>query len=51
MWLIWAAFALFGFCASCKTAVERMTQRVLLRNKARRLREAELRMLALPVRP
>lgn len=51
MWLIWAAFALIGFCASCKTAVERMTQRVLLRNKARRLREAELRILALPARP
>jgi hypothetical protein len=48
MWLIWAAFALFGFAASCKTAVERMTQRVLLRNKTRRLREVELQMLALP---
>ncbi len=51
LWLIWAAFALFGFCASCKTAVERMTQRFLLRNKARRLREVELQMLALPARP
>ena len=51
MWLIWAAFALIGFCASCKTAAERMTQRVLLRDKARRLREAELRTLALPARP
>ena len=51
MWLIWAGFALIGFCASCKTAAERMTQRVLLRNKARRLRVAELRMLALPARP
>ncbi len=51
MWLIWAALALFGFCASCKTAVERMTQRALLRRKARRLREMELRVLALPARP
>ena len=51
LWLIWAAFALVGFCASCKTAVERMTQRVLLRNKARRLREAELRVLAIRARP
>jgi hypothetical protein len=51
MWLIWAAVALIGFCASCKTAAERMTQRILLRNKARRLREVELRILALPARP
>lgn len=51
MWLIWAAFALFGFCASCKSAVERLTQRVLLRGKARRLREMESRLLALPARP
>ena len=51
MWLIWAAFAALGFCASCKTAVERMTQRLLLRSKARRLRAAELQMLALPARP
>ena len=55
IWLIWrryrmllglAAVALIGFCASCKTAAERMTQRILLRNKARRLREVELRILA-----
>jgi hypothetical protein len=51
MWLIWAAFALFGFCASCKSAVERLTQRALLRGKARRLREMESRLLALPARP
>jgi hypothetical protein len=51
MWLIWAAFAALGFCASCKTAVERMTQRLLLRSKARRLRAAELQRLALPARP
>jgi hypothetical protein len=50
LWLIWAAFALFGFCASCKTAVERVTQRVLLRGKVRRVREAEMRMLAIPAR-
>ncbi len=51
MWLIWAAFALFGFCASCKAAVERMTQRTLLRRKLRRLRAIELPALALPARP
>lgn len=51
MWLIWTAFALFGFCASCKSAVERLTQRALLRGKARRLREMELQMLALPAQP
>jgi hypothetical protein len=51
MWLIWAAFALIGFCVSCKTAVERMTQRALLHSKARRLRAMELRVLALAARP
>ena len=48
IWLIWAAFALLGFCASCKTAVERMTQRAIFRRKARRRRNAELPMLAIP---
>lgn len=33
MWLIWAALALFGFFASCKAAVERMTLRYLQRRK------------------
>jgi hypothetical protein len=51
MWLIWAGFAVLGFCASCKSAVERMTQRALLRRKARRLRAREVRVLALPARP
>lgn len=51
MGLIWAGFALFGFCASCKTAVERMTQRALLRRKARRLRKIGMQTLALPARP
>jgi len=51
MWLLWAAFALLGFCASCKTAVERMTERALLRGKARRLRKAEFRVLVIPARP
>ncbi len=51
MWLMWAAFALFGFCASCKTTVERMTQCAVMRGKARRLHEMELRVLALPARP
>jgi hypothetical protein len=34
-WLLWAAFALFGFCASCKSAAERATQRYLDRRKLR----------------
>ena len=49
-WLIWAAFALFGFCSSCKAAAERMTQRHLLRQKLRRARDAELLALALATR-
>jgi hypothetical protein len=48
IWLFWAAFTLLGFCASCKAAVERMTQRHLLRRKLRRIREAELALLASP---
>jgi hypothetical protein len=34
-WLLWAGFALFGFCASCKAATERATQRYLNRRKLR----------------
>jgi hypothetical protein len=34
-WVLWAAFALLGFCASCKAAVERTTQRYLDRRKLR----------------
>jgi hypothetical protein len=45
LWLLWAAFALLGFCASCKAAVERMTLRHLLRQKLRRARETQLRMV------
>ena len=37
MWLLWAAFAVLGFFASCKAAVERMTQRHILRQKLRRV--------------
>jgi hypothetical protein len=46
MWLFWAAFTLLGFCASCKAAVERMTQRHILRLKLRRAHEAERQLLA-----
>jgi hypothetical protein len=38
LWLFWAAFSLFGFAASCKATVERMTQRYLTRQKLRRAR-------------
>jgi hypothetical protein len=34
-WLLWAGFAVFGFCASCKAATERATQRYLDRRKLR----------------
>ena len=34
-WLLWAGFALLGFCASCKAAAERATQRYLARRKLR----------------
>lgn len=34
-WFPWAAFALFGFCASCKAAVERLTQGHINRRKLR----------------
>jgi hypothetical protein len=40
MWMLWAAFALFGFCTSCKSAVERMTQRYLDGRRSQRLRYA-----------
>jgi hypothetical protein len=50
MWLFWAALMLFGFVSSCKTMVERMTLRHIHRRKARRAREAELRLLASPLR-
>jgi hypothetical protein len=35
LWLLWAAFALFGFASSCKAAVERMTLRYIRWRKAR----------------
>jgi hypothetical protein len=38
-WLLWAAFAAFGFCSACKAAVERVTQRHLDRRKTRRARD------------
>jgi hypothetical protein len=34
-WLLWAAFALLGFCASCKAVAERATQRYLDSRKLR----------------
>jgi hypothetical protein len=34
-WLLWSGFALLGFCASCKAATERATQRYLDRRKLR----------------
>jgi hypothetical protein len=43
-WVFSAILTLFGFCASCKRAAERATERYLLRRKARAL--ASLRQLA-----
>jgi hypothetical protein len=37
-WVLAAIFTVFGFCASCKRAAERTTERFLLRRKARRSR-------------
>jgi hypothetical protein len=34
-WIFWAAIAAFGFCSSCKAAVERMTQRAINKRKLR----------------
>jgi len=50
MWLFWAVLMLFGFVSSCKSMVERMTQRHVRRRKARRAREAELRFVGLSSR-
>jgi hypothetical protein len=35
LWLLWAAFALFGFVSSCKAAVEQMTLRYIRWRKVR----------------
>jgi hypothetical protein len=37
-WMLAAVMTVLGFCASCKRAAERATERYLLRRKARRLR-------------
>jgi hypothetical protein len=50
MWLFWAAVMLLGFALSCKAAVERMTLRYIRWRKACRVRQAELRLLAVPAR-
>jgi hypothetical protein len=49
VWLLWAAFALLGFCSSCKAAVERMTQRHILQQKLRRAGKIEPLAFPLPV--
>jgi hypothetical protein len=46
-WLFWAAFMLLGFAVSCKAAAERATLRYVRWRKARRVRQAELRLLAI----
>jgi hypothetical protein len=44
LWVLWAAFALVGFCSSCKAAVESATLHYLRRRKLRTAR-AELAIL------
>jgi hypothetical protein len=36
LWIMSAIMTVFGFCASCKRAVERATERSIARGKARR---------------
>jgi hypothetical protein len=36
LWMLSAAMTIFGFCASCKRAVERATERYIERRKTRR---------------
>jgi hypothetical protein len=47
MWLFWAAFMLLGFASSCKAVVERTTLHYLHWRKASRVKQAELRLLAI----
>jgi hypothetical protein len=46
LWMLWAAFALFGFCSSCKAAVERITFAHLQRQKLRLARNAAPQLLS-----
>jgi hypothetical protein len=46
LWLFWAAFMVLGFASSCKAATERMTLRYIRWRKARRVKQAELQLLA-----
>jgi hypothetical protein len=49
-WLLAAFWSLFGFCASCKRAVERATERHLHRRKLRHLhRTRQVALAAVPV--
>lgn len=48
IWMVWAAFMVLGFVCSYKAAIERATLRYIRWRKARRLRAAELRLVALP---
>jgi len=50
LWLFWAALMVLGFASSCKAAVERMTLRYIRWRKARRVRQAELQLLAITAR-
>jgi hypothetical protein len=49
LWIFWAALVLFGFCSSCKAAVERLTLRHLQRRKLR-LARAVFAMQPVPLR-
>jgi hypothetical protein len=43
-WFFWTAVAVFGFVSSLKKMVERLTLAHIYRRKARRIKEAELRL-------
>jgi hypothetical protein len=48
LWLLGAAFAVFGFVSALKNAVERATLRILRRRRERRMRATLQRIAALP---
>ena len=48
LWLLGAAFAVFGFISALKSAVERATLRIFRRRRDRRMRRAMQQIAALP---
>jgi hypothetical protein len=48
LWLLWAAFAVFGFVSALKGAVERTALRIFRRRRERRMLRAMQRIAAVP---